>query len=240
MAVIEPKRGRGEKLLPAQGVLLVNPAEAEEAVAKVVADGGERRPLFNSRLCVDSHRDHFLAGPAVGAPVAVMALEKLVALGARRVLLCGWCGAVDRTLRVGDVVVPDCGIVGEGTSQYYGVFDRSAPSALLSEQLAARLSAAGLPVARGTLWSTDGIYREEREELLRLHHDCAVRAVDMEFSALCSAAAFRGVEFAAALTVSDVTTAETWQPGWREQAFRCNSRRVVELLCSGAVFAGEG
>jgi uridine phosphorylase len=236
MAVIEPRRGRGEKEIPSRGVLLVNPTEAKLTLDREIGAGARRQKIFNSGLCVDESRRLFFAGPALGAPVAVMTLEKLIALGAKEIILCGWCGAVDASVAVGDVIVPDRAMVGEGTSQYYGCTSESRPSSDFSVRLASFLQNAGLPVQRGCVWSTDGVYREERESLLALNRESGVTAVDMEFSALCSAAAFRGVEFSAALTVSDVTTKEKWQPGQGTTAFRENSRQVLQLLCSGNVF----
>ncbi len=237
MAVIEPKKGKHEKPVPPVGVLLVNPVEAKTQMERAVAAGARRRFLFNSGLVVDERADFFLAGPAVGAPVAVMTLEKLTALGARRVLLCGWCGAISPRLRIGDVLVPTRADIGEGTSQYYRRnheenSEESAPHQGFSEETATRLAAANITVRGGCVRSTDGIYREERETLLALHRDYGVDAIDMEFSALCSAAAFRGTEFAAVLVVSDITCGEKWQPGHKTEIFRKSTERVLSLCCS--------
>ncbi len=253
MAVIEPVKGRKEKTLPSCGVLLVNPSEAKRCIENGIKNGAERRFLFNSSLCVFKGGDEnmgesgfFLAGPAIGAPVAVMVMEKLIALGARRIILCGWCGAVSVKLAVGDVLVPLRARIGEGTSQYYrhnyyrrkereegGKEQESMPHQQFSQNIALRLAGENIAVHQGCVWSTDAIYREEREYLLQLHRDYGVDAVDMEFSALCSAAAFRGIEFAAVLVVSDLTYQEQWQPGQKSGEFRRRTEQILSLFCDG-------
>ncbi len=235
MAVIEPVRGKKERPIPAYGLLLVNPTEARACSKRLLAAGGRRQYLFNSDLVIDKKKDFFIAGPAVGAPAAVMALEKLVALGARQLILCGWCGAISADLAIGDILVPDSARIGEGTSQYYGRQTESAPAAELSCQLHRLFVRNGLPVCHGKVWSTDGIFREERQELLALHRQHNVMAVDMEFSALCSAASLRGIAFAASLAVSDIVAAEHWQPGFTRERFRKNRERVLDILLDCAV-----
>ncbi len=230
MAVIEPVRGRKERPIPAYGLLLVNPTEARSCSNRLLAAGGRRQYLFNSELVIDKKKDFFIAGPAVGAPAAVMALEKLVALGARQLILCGWCGAISADLAIGDIIVPDSARIGEGTSQYYNRQTESAPSVEFSCRLRQLLTQNGLPVSGGKVWSTDGIFREERQELLALHRQHNVIAVDMEFSALCSAAALREIAFAASLVVSDLVAAERWQPGFTKERFRNNRERVLDIL----------
>ncbi len=237
MTVIQPVRGKKERPIPARGVLLVNPVEARVARERLLTAGGRRQYLFNSELVVDDKRDFFIAGPAIGAPVAVMALEKLVALGAQKLVLYGWCGAIADSLAIGDVLIPDSARIGEGTSQYYGREKESAPSPQFSLSLCQLFEEKGLPVSRGKVWSTDGIFREERKELLALHQQHNVAAVDMEFSALCSAAAFRTIEFAAILLVSDLVAKEKWQPGFNSEHFRKKREQVMDILLGNAILS---
>ena len=39
--------------------------------------------------------------------MAVMALEKLIALGAKNIIVCGWCGSLSQKLKIGDILLPD-------------------------------------------------------------------------------------------------------------------------------------
>jgi purine-nucleoside phosphorylase len=58
----------------------------------------------------------------------------------------------------------------------------------------------------------------------------SILAVDMEFSALVTVAAFRGIELAAVLLVSDELYRATWQPGFNRKSFRKKSRQLFTLM----------
>ena len=59
-----------------------------------------------------------IASP-MGAPMAVMLLEQLIALGARRLLYLGFCGALIPSYRIGDLFLPVQAVREEGTSYHY-------------------------------------------------------------------------------------------------------------------------
>jgi len=228
--LIHPRKGKNEKDIPQTGLLLVNPTEASSCFKKLKAAGASEQFLFNSGLVVDKGTDFFAAGPAIGAPVAVMALEKLIALGARKIILFGWCGAISRQLQVGDILLPDSAVVGEGTSQYYNSTESSAPSKEFRKKIEEGFIRSEIPVKSGRVWSTDGIYREDKTQLKKLHEDKQVDAVDMEFSALCSVASFRKVEFAAVLIVSDELWGKSWRPGFSAKAFQSSKKMALNVL----------
>ncbi len=229
--VMSPVRAKKEKMLPEAGLLFVNPTEARYVASRVVADGGGKRFLFNSSLCVNSEETFFVAGPAVGAPMAVLCLEKLIVLGARRIILVGWCGALQQVLEVGNVLLPGQALCGEGTSRYYSSDHEPRPSANLLAWLRETLLAqSGIAWQEGRVWSTDAPYRESRELLARLRQEQDIAAIDMEYSALCTVAHFRGIEFAACMLVSDELWQKQWKPGFATPAFCLRSQKLSELL----------
>ncbi len=228
--VIQPRKGKNEKAIPENGLLLVNPTEAHPRIDKKISAGAESRFLFNSKLCVADGSAYFMAGPAIGSPMAAMSLEKLIVLGAKRIILCGWCGAIDSSLKVGDIIIPDSGLIGEGTSAYYNDSARSYPSSVFSSQLVDLLTAGEHAVSRGCVWSTDGVYRENRKYLKELSAKERVVAVDMEYSALCSVAGFRGIDFSAVLIVSDEIWGESWRPGFSSKHFHKVKDAVLLML----------
>jgi len=237
--LIHPKRGKNEKQLPAVGVLLVNPSEASRCHRQLRQSTGEARPLFNSDLTVAREKTFFVAGPAIGSPMAALSMEKLIALGAKRIVLFGWCGALAETLRVGDVVLPSEARSGEGTSRYYPLQGVAAPSMKLRSHLERAYSEANLKVVGGCVWSTDAVYREERQMLQELHEQQGVSAVDMEFSALCAVAFFRNIDFAAVLIVSDELWGKTWRPGFSSEKFLTMKARALDVLLDVLVDLGE-
>jgi len=228
--VMHPVRAGKEKKIPEVGFLFVNPAEASYAVNKVVGEGGSKRFLFNSSLCVSEAGTFFVAGPAVGAPMAVLSLEKLIVLGAGKIILVGWCGALQQSLMVGDLLLPGQAMCGEGTSRYYSQNSEPEPSASVLAWLRATLSRAGMAWQEGKVWSTDAPYRESRDLLASLRRDQKIAAIDMEYSALCTVAHFRGIEFAACMLVSDELWQSEWKPGFATLPFRKQSQQLSRLL----------
>lgn len=234
--IIHPFKSRKEKEIPAVGIFLVTPAEANNGQECLLKSGGHRQFLYNSALAISADRQVFIAGPSVGAPLAVLTMEKLIALGAKRIILFGWCGAIAEDLKVGDVVVGDIAISGEGTSRYYHAASPIMPSAALTYDLEQLLLSEGVDHSKANLWSTDAPYREDRIYIEKLHQDADVRCVDMEYSALCAVAAFRKVEFAALFLVSDELYREHWKPGFTSREFRDKSSQLVQLLSEKRVF----
>jgi uridine phosphorylase len=237
--VMHPVRAGREKKVPEVGFLFVNPAEARYAVNKVVGEGGVKRFLFNSTLCVNGGETFFVAGPAVGAPMAVLSMEKLIVLGAEKIILVGWCGALQQALRVGDVFLPGRALCGEGTSHYYSQNSEPEPSVNVLTWLRATLSRAGMAWQEGRVWSTDAPYRESRDLLARLRTDQQIAAIDMEYSALCTVAHFREIEFAACMLVSDELWQSEWKPGFATLPFRSKSQQLTELLLDSSGLGGS-
>ena len=230
--IIHPRRGRGEKTIPSSGVLLVNSADSRYGHSEILGSGGESRTFFHSNLSVHADRRLFVAGPAVGAPVAVIAVEKLIALGAKKIYLLSWCGAISPALKVGDVVVGGLPLSGEGTSRYY-VGDRpAAPSQALAEQLGRTVQGLRIDPFFGRIWSTDAPFRESRRYLEKLRDEQGILGVDMEYSALCAVCRFRQVEFAGIFLVSDELWGEKWKPGFKDPGFLTRTRELTNMLLS--------
>jgi uridine phosphorylase len=236
--LIHPRKGKNEKELPENGLMLVNPSEACRCHRQLRQSGGEARPLFNSDLTVAAGRSFFVAGPAIGAPMAGMTMEKLVALGAKRIILFGWCGAISSTLHVGDILIPREAKSGEGTSSYYPLLTPAAPSKTFRAYVENVFRDYRL-IHTGCVWSTDAVYREERQMLKELNIRDKVAAVDMEFSALCSIACFRNIEFAAVLIISDELWGNAWRPGFSSEIFLETKAKALEMLLTGIDNFGE-
>ncbi|MFN2353629.1 MAG: hypothetical protein ABR512_03760 [Desulfopila sp.] len=239
--IIHPVRTQKDRKIPPPGILCVNPGEARAAHDAVLVKGGRRQFLHNAQLAVTAAQDRFVAGPAIGAPAATLVMEKLIALGARRIILMGWCGSIDTEHGIGDITVPTGALCGEGTSQYYMASNAehssglkvTKPSCSTVAILSQLMEQRRLPCKGGRIWSTDAPYRESRSYLQHLNTTENISGVDMEFSALCSVAAFRGVEFAAVLVVSDELWARTWCPGFKNPLFKQRCGEVMDSLLTG-------
>ena len=231
--LINPCRTKGEPELKGYGLLLVNPTEAQAGFTLTGKLDGQNHFLFNSRLAqIPAHKGKdtfFMAGPAVGAPMAVLALEKLIALGGKKFIVSGWCGSLANDVQIGDVLLPTWALSDEGTSAHYPVSGRPESCRetrrLLEQGLAARRD----NVICGPVWTTDAPYRESRQKIKALGGQ-GILGVDMEFAALSSVAAFRDVELTAVLLVSDELFHDQWKPGFSTKAFKKKSKNVLDFL----------
>lgn len=179
-----------------------------------------------------------IVAPTVGAPYAVMVLEKLIALGARLVLALGWCGSLQSQVGVGTLILPTRAIKGDGTSKHYptGKGDPR-PDPNLCGLLKRRLEAADAVWRFGPIWTTDAFYRETISQV-RYYQAQGVLGVDLELAALFSVGQYRRVPVAGLLVVSDELATLSWRPGYRSSRFR-QARDLAARLALEAAAQGE-
>ena len=174
-----------------------------------------------------------LMAPALGAPYAVMVLEKLIALGARMVLALGWCGSLQSHLPIGHLVLPTTAMSTEGTSRHYPLSEPPDPNQGLVRILGNLLEPSDARWQEGTVWSTDGFYRET-VELVQHYKAQGVLGVDMEMAALFTLGRFRRVPVAGLLVVSDELATLHWNPGYRSEQFRQARDQAARLVLAAA------
>ncbi|WFO74884.1 nucleoside phosphorylase [Desulfurococcaceae archaeon MEX13E-LK6-19] len=150
-----------------------------------------------------------------GAPASVMALELLIAAGARKFLVFGGCGAIHPSVKIFDIVIPTWGIREEGTSYHYYPPDVvPKPSEkiveVLQRELRCTARSLGTRLYTGGIWTTDAIFRETRDKIGK-YSEMNVLAVDMESTALMSVAMYRGVDLGIALVVTDELYGDKWR-----------------------------
>lgn len=171
-----------------------------------------------------------LAGPFLGAPQAVLGMEKLIALGAKRIWVIGYCGSLDPGLRIGDILIPVDAASEEGTSRHYPVGGKTIRTdEPLNLRIEKRLKEKSLPYRYGRVWTTDAPYRETVEKV-RMHMAAGVMGVEMEISALLTVAAYREVRLSGLLLVSDELFDLKWRPGFSSPLLKDRSREAGELM----------
>jgi 5'-methylthioadenosine phosphorylase len=144
-----------------------------------------------------------LACHCIGGPSAAIAVEELAMLGARRIIRVGTAGAFVPGVSEGDIVVPEAAFhVSTLPLMYSGVAGPTTADRGLSDAVARAVSAAGLRVHRGPVFSSDAFYLEGPEIVERWRAAGAI-AVEMECATIFAVAAARGLSAAAALIVSN-------------------------------------
>jgi purine-nucleoside phosphorylase len=232
--LISPKKGRAD---PSVGPVAVMVAmETDLALVRRAMDfrGRATGRIFTSKVFTGKTQggDATVVGPMLGAPHAVMVLEKLVVLGAEKILFLGWCGSVQERVSIGDFVIPDRAVIGEGTSRYYisDTLKRESISSLkVAEAVENNCRAHTVPIHIGPVWSTDAPYRETSQKVLSLKRQ-GILGVDMESSALFTVSRFRQVEAGALLVVSDELASLRWKPGFSHRTFNASRKRASEIV----------
>jgi uridine phosphorylase len=236
-AIIFPKRGKRSPRLNPVAVMAATETDLLRLCRLLNFDAAAHQNLFTSRLYVSSPSTSgaCLTGPIIGAPYATMVLETLIAWGARKILFFGWCGSISKKVKIGDLIVPNAAIIGEGTSRHYlnGEACMSYPSEKVITRLEAALQQNQIYFHGGTVWSTDAIYRETRKQVEYYQRQNAI-AVEMEISALFTVAHFRKADLGAIAVVSDELDCFKWRPGFKLDEFKRGREaacQVIKELC---------
>ena len=142
----------------------------------------------------------------MGGPSAAIVTEELIALGARRLVRIGTCGALADGLALGDLVAARKVVPADGASTALGADgDLGSDPGLLE-----RLVAAG---AQPATVVTSDLFYDPRDGTADGWRELGASVVEMEAATILQVAARRGVTAACVLAVSDVPS-----PGGAQRA----------------------
>ena len=137
----------------------------------------------------------------MGGPSAAVVCEELIALGARRLVRIGTCGALSEGLDMGDLLAAELVLGADGASAALSGEEALRPDPVLLE----RLVAAG---ARPAMVVSSDLFYDPREGTARQWIEHGALAVEMEAAAVFGVAARRGVAAACVVGVTDVPAAD--------------------------------
>jgi len=231
--LIRPIKRRMDPAVGPDAIIGLIPADLKYLVTFTQATKTVRVDMNFFGLYQAKHRSGgtlTLSGPFLGAPQAVMGMEKMIALGAKRFWVLGWCGSLQPDLRIGDLVIPFTSVSEEGTSGHYPIGDMIPTSdEELNRKIEKTLKQKGKSFRKGPIWTTDAPYRETRGKV-KAYQGRGVLAVEMEMSALMTLASYRNVRLAGLLVVSDELFDMKWNPGFSNPKLKEASRSAGELL----------
>lgn len=221
--IIRPTKEKNDPEIGPIAVMVSSEVDLNALRRRFSLSGHGSSKLLNSRLYFDERVA--LVGPMIGAPYAVLILEKLIALGARKILFLGWCGSIQADIKIADIVLVNRALSEEGTSKLYLKGESFEPAAGMVKAVKEALMARNVSFHEGGVWSTDAPYRETKEKLFDFQKKGAL-VVEMELSALFAAGRFRDVEVGGLLVVSDELHDGKWQRGFSRPEFK-QARRVA-------------
>jgi DeoD family purine-nucleoside phosphorylase len=142
----------------------------------------------------------------MGGPSAAIVLHELIALGVKRAIRVGTCGALDPKLGLGDLVVAREAIAADGTSAALGADRLTHADKTLADALVAEAKRNSRASERayydGRIVSTDLFYESDSERSLAWSAEGAI-AVEMEAAALYAIGAKAAIPVACVLVVTD-------------------------------------
>jgi uridine phosphorylase len=130
--------------------------------------------------------------------------EILCSAEAKTMIRMGSCGSLREDIKIGDLIVADSALRGEGVTPYYVDDPKFQPDSdkALTDALFESAQESGFKVHRGRVWSTDAILRETREYVGNAINQGAV-AVDMVTAVFLTICQIYRIPATAILAVSD-------------------------------------
>ena len=239
-ALIEPRRIPGDPKID-HPIILVLFEPYLETLAKTLKlkKSSWKRLRFPSLSYVTAEVDGkslMVFGAPLGSPQAALVLERLIAMGARKVVAFGCCGSLQPTLKTGDLVIPTHALSEEGTSVHYPL-----PAGLqakaderVTQSLMKICMEKNSPWVAGRVWTTDAIFRETRGKVAR-YGQMDVLAVEMEMSALFTVAVYRQISLGGLLVVSDELAGSKWKTGFLNPFFWLASRKAAKTVVAACL-----
>lgn len=147
--------------------------------------------------------------------------------GITSIIRIGSCGALDENIKVGDLIVVDKVIRGDGVTPYYVNKDfKTLADKQISDTLYEVAKEMGVNIHRGTTWTTDALLKETRELVESKRKEGAI-AVDMVSSTILTIAQLHKIKAGSILAVSDnVITAEM---GFMNPLYYMAETKLIEI-----------
>jgi len=145
----------------------------------------------------------------------------------KNIIRIGTCGALDEKMQIGDLIVVDSVIRGDGVTPYY-VDEKfiTTPDKKLTDTLIEVAKGMGSQVYTGKVWTTDAILRETREVVETKRKEGAI-AVDMVSSCLLTISQLYNVKAASILAVSDNVI--TGEMGFMNPLYYMAETKLIEI-----------
>ena len=166
----------------------------------------------------------------VGAPACVGQFEDIIAMGAKRIILLGNCGVLDRQIEDCGIIIPTKAIRDEGTSYHYApAEDFIDVNTRYIPEFTEVLREFGYPYVQGTTWTTDAFYRETPAKVAARRRMGAI-CVEMECAAMQALCNFRDVAFFQYLYAGDNLDHPQWDPRSLSGHSRLSDKEKITLL----------
>ncbi len=161
------------------------------------------------------------------SPDSAITTELLCAAGVETLVRVGSCGSLQKTVKLGDIVIAAGAVRGDGASPRYVPEDfATLPHPRVVEALARAADSLKVPVHHGRVFTTDALFQETPELVADLERQ-QIAAIDMVTAAFLTVAQVKNAGAGAILAVSDECL--TGKLGFRDPSFLQAEERILEI-----------
>ena len=153
-----------------------------------------------------------IVGPVLSGPWVAMALEELKVLGLKYAIGIGAYGSFSEELQIDDIVIADNAIISDGTSKEYSNDSEAKPTKRLLDLVEVILQRENQKYKRGSVWTTDAMYRESIEKM-KMWRKRGAECVNMETGTFYTVAEELNIESIYFGFILDLIHTEKWT-GW--------------------------
>lgn len=129
-------------------------------------------------------------------------------IGAKKYIMFGSCGCLDKKITAGKVIVPTEAYRDEGFSYHY-VPAANYITIKNADNVAKAFEDMGIPYVKGKTWTTDAMYRETKGNMEKRKKEGCI-AVEMECAGVQAVCDFRGLEYYNFLISGDLLDSLEW------------------------------
>lgn len=145
-----------------------------------------------------------ICSTGIGGPAAAIALEELINLGAKTFIRVGSCGANQKEINVGDLVISDSVIREDDTTlEYVPIQFPAVADRIIVNLLEEAAQKAGVRYFIGSTVSIDALYSPQTKEKKELWKNFGALAQDMEAGTILTLARIKKVKAGVILLVVD-------------------------------------
>jgi len=171
----------------------------------------------------------FVSGFGIGAPAVAIYMENLIEWGVKEFVAVGITGAINKQLKIGDILLCDRAIRDEGVSHHYLARDKYvSATSYLTERFASALKNERVAFSQGATWTTSAAYRETDVEIKQYQEE-GVLAVEMENAAVFAVAKYHNVAACSLHTISDLLSLENWEPHFSHKSISQKLNLLVDI-----------
>ena len=220
------KESREELALPGRAIITFNNGDlnylTSRSNGKLVGSWAGFRQIYTLSGSATIALCSSFGGPNICALV-----EELAAFGVEEFVLWGYCGGIDPSLAIGDILMPRDALREDGASFHYMENDDLSASSGWLDEWIEKTKDEGF--RSGTVWTCDAIYRETRGKVAR-YRQMGVSGVEMETASFYSVCKHLGLKGIAFLVVSDLLTEGSWVPGFKTKPFRAGAKKLSQFI----------